>query len=168
MQGNGQAKEGSHNVGVADAIYWEDVQVGVPAISPGRTMTESDIVAFAGLSGDFNVIHTDVEFAKATPFGQRIAHGLLGLSIASGLMARAPLAEQHRIIAFLGLTWDFRNPIVIGDTIHVVQTVTEKRATKRPGMGIVISDAKVINQRGEVCQEGQWKVMYAMRALMEG
>lgn len=151
-----------------NAIYWEDVEVGVTAVSPARTMTEADIVGFAGLSGDFNVIHTDAEFAKATPFGQRIAHGILGLSIASGLMSRAPLAEQHRIVAFLGMTWDFRNPIVIGDTIRVEQTVTEKRETKRPGMGIVISDAKVINQRGQVCQEGTWKVMYAMRSLFEG
>lgn len=151
-----------------NAIYWEDVEIGVTAVSPGRTMTEADIVGFAGLSGDFNIIHTDAEFAKATPFGQRIAHGLLGLSIASGLMARAPLAEQHRIVAFLGMTWDFRNPVLIGDTIHVEQTVTSKRETKRPGLGIVISDAKVINQRGEVCQEGTWKVMYAMRSLFEG
>ena len=144
-------------------IFWEDIEVGAVANSPGRTMTESDIVNFAGLSGDFNVIHTDVEFSEGTPFGKRIAHGLLGLSIASGLIARAPLAEQHRIMAFLGMTWDFRNPIFIGDTIHVEQTVTEKRQTKRPGLGIVISSVKVINQRGETCQEGQWKVMYMMR-----
>ncbi len=147
-------------------IFWEDVEVGAVAVSPGRTMTESDIVNFAGLSGDFNVIHTDVEFSEGTPFGKRIAHGILGLSIASGLMSRAPMAEQHRIMAFLGMTWDFRNPIFIGDTIHVEQTVTEKRPTKRPGLGIVISTAKVINQRGEVCQEGQWKVMYMMRNVV--
>lgn len=144
-------------------IYWEDVEVGKTALSPARTMTETDIVNFAGLSGDFNIIHTDAEFSKGTPFGQRIAHGILGLSIASGLIARAPGAEQHRIVAFLGMTWDFKGPIVIGDTIHVEQTVTEKRATKRPGLGIVFSTAKVINQRGEVCQEGTWKVMYMMR-----
>lgn len=145
------------------SIYWEDVEVGQTNHSPARTMTETDIVNFAGLSGDFNIIHTDAEFSKGTPFGQRIAHGLLGLSMASGLIARAPGAEQHRIVAFLGMTWDFRNPILIGDTIHVEQSVTEKRPTKRPGLGIVISTAKVINQRGEVCQEGQWKVMYMMR-----
>lgn len=144
-------------------IYWEDIEVGGSAISPARTMTETDIVNFAGLSGDFNIIHTDKEFCEGTPFGQRIAHGILGLSIASGLIARAPKAEQHRIVAFLGMQWDFRNPIFIGDTIHVEQTTTDKRPTKRPGLGIVISTAKVINQRGEVCQEGQWKVMYMMR-----
>lgn len=144
-------------------IYWEDVEVGGVAVSPARTMTQADIVNFAGLSGDFNVIHTDEEYCAQTPFGKPIAHGLLGLSIASGLIARAPGAPQHRIVAFLGMTWDFRNPIFIGDTIHVEQSTVEKRPTKRPGLGIVISHAKVINQRGEVCQEGQWKVMYMMR-----
>ena len=147
----------------ADAIYWEDVEEGMEVTSPGRTMTETDIVNFAGLSGDFNVIHTDAEFSKGTPFGQRIAHGLLGLSIASGLVARNPGAEEHQLVAFLGMTWDFRNPVLIGDTIHVVQRVASKRPTKRPGLGIVVYDAKVVNQRGEVCQEGEWKVLYMMR-----
>ncbi|MBN1343456.1 MAG: dehydratase [Phycisphaerae bacterium] len=126
-------------------------------------MTEADIVNFAGLSGDFNIIHTDAEATKLTPFGQRIAHGLLGLSIASGLVARNPGAEQHRLVAFLGMTWDFRKPVFIGDTIYVQQTVAAKRATSKPGLGIVTYDVKVINHRSEVCQEGQWKVMYMMR-----
>lgn len=147
----------------AQEIYWEDVEEGMEVASPARTMTEADIVNFAGLSGDFNIIHTDAEFSKGTPFGQRIAHGLLGLSIASGLVARNPGAEQHRLVAFLGMTWDFRNPILIGDTIHVVQRVASKRPIKQPGLGIVVYDAKVVNQRGEVCQEGEWKVLYMMR-----
>src|SRR5690606_33922947 len=99
-----------------------DLEVGMSAESPARTMTESDIMTFAGLSGDYNVIHTDAEFCKETPFGERIAHGLLGLSIASGLVTRNPGGNQHRIIAFLGMTWDFKRPIMIGDTIHVIQT----------------------------------------------
>ncbi|MBI2434813.1 MAG: MaoC family dehydratase N-terminal domain-containing protein [Candidatus Hydrogenedentes bacterium] len=126
-------------------------------------MTEADIVNFAGLSGDFNIIHTDAETAAKGPFKQRIAHGLLGLSIASGLVARNPGAEQHKLVAFLGLNWDFRNPVCIGDTIHVVQTVASKRATSKPGLGVVVYDVKVVNQRGETCQEGQWKVMYMTR-----
>lgn len=145
-------------------IYWEDVPEGIEIKSPGRTMTETDIVNFAGLSGDYNVIHTDAEFAKNTPFGERIAHGILGLSIASGLVARQPGAERHRIVAFLGMTWDFRKPVLVGDTIHVVQIVTSKRpSSKNPLFGLVIFDAKVVNQRGEVCQEGEWKVMYLKR-----
>lgn len=144
-------------------LFYEDVTEGMEMKSPARTMTETDIVGFAGLSGDYNTIHTDAEFSGAGPFGQRIAHGLLGLSMASGLVSRVPGAAQHRIVAFLGLTWDFRGPIFIGDTIHVVQTVNSKRPTKKPGLGIVVLDIKVVNQKGEVCQEGQWKVMYMMR-----
>ena len=148
---------------VSDGIYFEDLEVGREVISPARTVTEADIVNFAGISGDFNILHMDAEFAKKTPFGQRIAHGLLGLSIASGLGARNPGVEQHKFIAFLGMTWDFRHPVFIGDTIHMSQTVSSKRPTKKPGLGVVVYDVKVINQRGEVCQEGQWKTMYMMR-----
>ena len=150
----------------SDAIYYEDLEVGQEATSPARTVTEADIVNFAGLSGDFNIIHTDAELTKKTPFGQRIAHGLLGLSIASGLVARNPGAEQHKLVAFLGMTWDFRNPVFIGDTIRVVQTVASKRTTKKPGLGIVNYASKVVNQRGEVCQEGEWKTMYMMRNVV--
>jgi len=150
-------------VDATDGIYYEDIEEGKEIISPGRTVTEADIVNFAGLSGDFNILHTDAEATKITPYGQRIAHGLLGLSIASGLGARCPGAEQHQIVAFLGMTWDFRNPVLIGDTIYLQQTVAAKRTTSKPGLGIVTFDAKVINHRNEICQEGQWKVMYMMR-----
>lgn len=146
-----------------NGIYFGDLEVGQESRSPARTVTETDIVSFAGLSGDFNVIHTDAELTKKTPFGQRIAHGLLGLSIASGLASRKSGAEQHRLVAFLGMTWDFRKPIFIGDTIHLLETVADKRETSTPGLGVVTYAVKVMNQRDEVCQEGQWKVMYMSR-----
>ena len=148
-----------------DGGYYEDVEVGEEVVSPGRTITETDVVNFAGLSGDFNVIHMDADLMNGTPFGQRIAHGLLGLAIASGLVTRTPGGEQLRVVAFLGTTWDIRKPIFIGDTIHVVKTVASKRETSKPGLGIVVFDAKVINQRGELCQEGQWKLMCMMRSV---
>jgi len=148
---------------MTNGIYFEDITPGQEFISPARTVTETDIVNFAGLSGDFNVIHTDAEFTKMTPFGQRIAHGLLGLSIASGLAARRPGGEQHRIIAFLGMTWDFRKPVFIDDTIHLEEVVAEKRETSNPAMGVVTYAVKVVNQRNEICQEGEWKVMYMTR-----
>ena len=144
-------------------MYFEDFEVGQRFSTAGRTVTEADIVNFAGLSGDFHGLHMDAEFARTTPFGQRIAHGLLGLSIASGLVTRLPDVPMHKFVAFLGLTWDFRLPLFIGDTIHAVQTVSEKRATKKPGLGVVVYDVKVVNQNGDVCQEGQWKTMYLMR-----
>ena len=150
---------------IPEGIYWEDLEEGRWITSPARTVTEADIVNFAGLSGDFNPIHTNAEFAKGIPFGQRIAHGLLGLSIASGLVARNPNAEQHKLVAFLGMTWDFRLPIFIGDTIHVIQRVDSKRPIKRPGLGLVVYGVRVENQDGKLCQEGQWKVMYMMREI---
>ena len=145
------------------AMFYEEFSEGQRFVTGARTVTEADIVNFAGLSGDFNIIHTDAEATKITPFGQRIAHGLLGLSIASGLAARNPGAERHRLVAFLGMTWDFRNPVFIGETIYVKQVVAAKRTISKPGLGIITFDVQVVNQRGELCQEGQWKVMYMMR-----
>lgn len=146
-----------------DGIYYEDLAEGDSATTPGRTITETDIVNFAGISGDFNRIHTDEEFAANMHFGQRIAHGMLGLSVSSGLVTRNPGAQRHMLIAWLGLTWDFKRPILIGDTIRVIQTVKEKRPTRKPDAGLVIFDIQVINQRGKICQAGEWKVMYMRR-----
>ncbi|MBI3455511.1 MAG: MaoC family dehydratase N-terminal domain-containing protein [Candidatus Rokubacteria bacterium] len=142
--------------------YFEDIQVGDEYLSPGRTVTEADIVAFAGLSGDYNVLHTDAEFMRTSIYGERIAHGLLGLAIQSGLGTRAmprPLAT----IALLGLRWRFKGPIKIGDTIRVRIKVTDKRETSKPDRGIVALQRSVVNQRGEVVQEGETDVMVERR-----
>jgi len=148
---------------LSEGIFYEDIEIGDEQTSPGRTVTEADIVNFAGLSGDFHVLHMDAEFAKITPFGKRIAHGILGLSIASGLVGRIPDTEKHKFVAFLGMTWNFRKPVFIGDTIHVVRKVASKRPTKKPGLGVVTYDAQAINQHGDVCQEGEWNTMYLIR-----
>jgi acyl dehydratase len=142
--------------------YWEEFEIGEEYLSPGRTVTEADIVAFAGLSGDYNVLHTDEEFMKGTPFGRRIAHGLLGLAIQAGLGQRAT-PVQPATIAFLGLTWRFEKPIFIGDTIRVRMRVAEKRATSRPDRGIIVWDRAVLNQRDEVVQSGQTTLMIERR-----
>src|SRR5437016_13069402 len=97
--------------------FFEDIEVGEEYESPGRTVTEADIVIFAGLSGDYNVLHTDAEFMKSSIFGERIAHGLLGLAIQAGLFTRA--AQPYATLAFVGLRWKFKGPIKIGDTIRV-------------------------------------------------
>lgn len=138
--------------------YFEDFEVGHEIVSPGRTITETDIVMFAGLSGDYNQLHTDAEFAKGSMFGQRIAHGLLGLAIASGLASRLGFIEGTAE-AFLGLTWKFRGPIVIGDTIHLQAKVAQKKEMRRLGGGMVVFDLEVINQKGETIQKGQWNVL---------
>ena len=141
---------------------FEDIQVGDEYLSPGRTVTEADIVAFAGLSGDYNVLHTDAEFMRTSIFGERIAHGLLGLAISSGLGTRAT-PRPFATIAFLGLRWRFKGPIKIGDTIRVRLRVTDKRETSKPDRGIVTIQRSVLNQRAEIVQEGDTEIMVERR-----
>src|SRR5882672_12152141 len=118
------AGEGTHE----GRRYFDEIEVGEEYESPGRTVTEADIVIFAGLSGDYNVLHTDAEFMKQSIFGERIAHGLLGLAIQSGLLTRA--MQPYATIAFGGLKWKFKAPIKIGDTIRVRARVIAKKETK--------------------------------------
>jgi acyl dehydratase len=142
--------------------YFEDIRVGDEYVSPGRTVTEADIVAFAGLSGDYNILHTDAEYMRTSIFGERIAHGLLGLALQSGLGTRA-MARPFATLAFLGLRWRFKAPIKIGDTIKVRLKVTDKRETSKPDRGIVAVQRSVLNQRGEVVQEGDTDIMVERR-----
>jgi acyl dehydratase len=144
-------------------MYFEEFQVGQRIVSAGRTVTESDIVSFAGLSGDFTAIHTDAEYSKTTPAGQRIAHGLLVLSIASGLAAQTGLLEGTVMVFREISEWKFIKPVVIGDTIHVEMEVTETKALPRIGGGSVAITLSVINQRGEATMKGVWSVLMMSR-----
>jgi 3-hydroxybutyryl-CoA dehydratase len=137
---------------------FEEFEDGYTIVSPSRTITEGDVCAFAGLSGDYNPLHTDAEFARGTPFGERIAHGMLGLSVATGLAARLGFIDGTAI-AFLSLDWKFRRPILLGDTIHVVVAVTGKKAMPAMGGGIVTFDVRVVNQNDEVVQRGTWSIL---------
>ena len=129
--------------------------------SPGRTVTEADIVIFAGLSGDYNVLHTDAEHMKASIFGERIAHGLLGLSIQHGLLTLSlPAAADER---FVGLKWKFRGPIKIGDTLHVRARIVATKDGDNPEWGQVTIERQVVNQLGEVVQEGETEHLVARR-----
>lgn len=143
---------------VPQGRYFEGFAVGDTITTPGRTITEADVVSFAALSGDWNQLHTDAEYASETPFGARIAHGLLGLTVASGLGARLGFIEGTAE-AFLKLEWKFRKPIYLGDTIHMRGEVTRTRAVRSMGGGIVVFDMKLLNQDGETVQEGQWTVV---------
>jgi len=143
-------------------LYFEDFEEGYEVISPGRTITETDVVMFAALSGDYNPLHTDVEYAKNTVFGERIAHGLLGLAIASGLAARLGFTEGT-VEAFLSLEWSFKAPIKIGDTVYFTAKVARKKAMKRLGGGIIILDVALLNQRGETVQKGRWTALVKSR-----
>src|SRR5881396_4171964 len=110
--------------------YFEEIEVGEEFESPGRTVTETDIVLFAGLSGDYNVLHTDAELMKTSIFGERIAHGLLGLAIQSGLFSRSTRA--YATVAFVGLRWKFKAPVKIGDTIRLRAKVIARKDLSEP------------------------------------
>ncbi|RJP26777.1 MAG: dehydratase [Actinobacteria bacterium] len=125
-------------------LYFEDFQVGDVYVSRGRTITEADIVNFAAFSGDWYPLHVDKEYAARSPFGERIAHGMLVLSAASGLM---PLTD-YAIVAFYGMDRvRFVGPTKIGDTIHVEAEVTEKKEKGELG-GVVTFQQKIVDQQG--------------------
>lgn len=141
------------------AMFFDDFNVGDTFTSPARTVIESDVAMFAGLSGDYNPLHTDAEFCKDTIFGEKIAHGLLGLSILTGLSTRLGIFDGSAI-AFLGINdWKFKKPILINDTIHFEMEIIEKRETSKNDRGILFRSFKLINQKDEVVQDGVLPIM---------
>lgn len=141
--------------------YYEDAKVGDECITPSVTVTAAMINAYADLSGDHTPIHVDEEYARKSDFGTRVAHGLLGLSLADGLKTQA----EYRFLPgkSLGWTWDFVAPIKINDTVHVRFRVGSMRTTSKPAWGIVVLPSELINQRGEIVQRGEHKVMVPRR-----
>ncbi len=145
-------------------LYFEEFEVGQTITSMGRTITEADVVAFAALSGDWNQIHTDAHFAAGQPFGQRVAHGLLIMSIASGLVMRLGFLEGTAL-AFREIEdWKFSLPVFLGDTIHVRATVAETRPLPRLGGGLVSVKVEILNQNDQVVQRGTWGVLVKSQA----
>jgi acyl dehydratase len=144
--------------------YFDDWAVGSEYVTPGRTLTETDVVMFAAMSGDYNELHTNDEFMKKSDFGRRIVHGLLGLAVSHGLLFRTGFLDGTAI-AFLGIeSWKFEAPIFFGDTIHVKLRVAEVRAsTSKPDRGIVKLFLQIINQDGAVVQSG-FKTLMLRRA----
>jgi acyl dehydratase len=132
--------------------YWfEDLPVGGIWRTGGLVVTESHIVGFAGLSGDFFDVHMDDDFARSQGFSARLAHGLLGLALTDGLKNRASV--KLMAVASLGWDWRFVGPIVAGDRIAAVISVREKRLSSQR-KGIVTLRIEVSNQRGEIVQTG--------------
>jgi acyl dehydratase len=136
---------------------YADLHVGMAFRSPGRTITDADLVAFAGLTGDYSELHTSDVYAKSSQFGRRVAHGMLGLAYAHGLMWARTGELRETAIAFLGISeWKFLGPIFVGDTIFVNYRICELRDSKsRPTQAIANFDVAVVNQNEAVVQRGK-------------
>ncbi len=138
------------------SLYFEEFEPGLTITSAGRTITEADVVAFAALTGDWTRIHTDAVYAASHPLGQRVAHGLLGMSIAVALAIRLGFLEES-VLAFREINdWKFSLPIHLGDTIHMHATVVEKKRVPRLGSGMVTLEVEILNQNGDAVQRGKW------------
>lgn len=138
--------------------YFEEFELGDEMVTEEHVVTEQEIMTFARLSGDDNPMHTDPQYAKTHMFGQQVAHGLLVLSIASGLAWQLGFM-QGTVLAFRDLEWKFSRPVFIGDRIRLQAEVCQRKAMPRLGGGAVILDIKVINQDDEVAQRGKWNVL---------
>lgn len=136
---------------------YDDLFVGMRFRSPGRTISEADLVNFAGLTGDFSELHTSDIYAQASQFGRRVAHGMLGLAYAHGLMWARTGELRETAIAFLGIDgWKFAGPIFVGDTIFVDYELVELRDSRsRPTQAIAVFEVKLVRQDGAVVQHGR-------------
>jgi len=143
--------------------YFEDFEVGEELVTPSRTVTSTDIVNFACISGDFNEIHTNFEYCKNTPFGEPVAHGPLIYAIAGGLWHAAGV-NDGTILAMLGVDeWRLVGPVKHGDTIHLVARVAQKKETSKPDRGVVTFDRRIVKQDGSVVQTMKVTLMYRRR-----
>src|SRR5688572_8403946 len=140
----------------AQPLTFDEVQVGDRWQSPRRTVTEADIVTFAGMTGDFNPLHVDHEFARETPFGKPVAHGLLGLAWVAGLGSNSPLMRTDAFVRII--EWRFFKPLFAGDTVHVETEVMAMAPSGRK-RGLVTWRRRLVNQSGTVVQEGTFETL---------
>jgi acyl dehydratase len=139
-------------------LTFDQFKLGDVFVCQSRTVTEADTVNFAGVSGDYNPLHTDEEFGKTTPFGSRIAHGVLGLAIATGQANQLGIFEGTTI-ALMTQTIKYTGAVKFGDTIHLELKVAEKKESSKPDRGVVTFDVTVLNQQGKSVIEGQWVLL---------
>jgi 3-hydroxybutyryl-CoA dehydratase len=143
---------------MSEPLYFEQLRIGDRWKTRARTITETDVINFAGLTGDYDPLHVDREFAKQTPFGQPIAHGLLGLSFVAGLGSHFPAVQT---VAFVSIqNWQFLLPAFIGDTVHAVIEITHLKDSSRR-RGTVLWRRQLVNQKGEVVQQGTFETLVA-------
>ncbi len=139
-------------------LTFDQFKLGDVFVCQARTVTEADTVNFAGVAGDYNPLHSDEEFGKTTPFGTRIAHGVLGLAIATGQANQLGIFEGTTI-ALMTQTIKYTGAVKFGDTIHLELKVAEKKESSKPDRGVVTFDATVLNQQGKSVIEGQWVLL---------
>lgn len=146
-------------------MYWDDFEAGQQIETPRRTITSTDIVNFACLSGDFNGVHTDFEYCRTTPFGEPIAHAPLVYAVMGGLQYASGI-NDGTLLAVLGIDeWRMHSPVKHGDTLHMRSTVLEKRETSKPDRGVVSFKREFVNQRGESVQTMNATFMYRRRSV---
>jgi acyl dehydratase len=143
---------------MASGLYFEEFEVGAKYVSQGRTVTEADVVAFAALSGDYNPLHTDARFAATTPFGKRIAHGMLTVAISTG-MSNWTGIFAGTTIALVEQNIKYTGAVKFGDTVHLEMEVTEKKETSKPDRGIINIAAKMLNDAEQVVVDMKWTLM---------
>ncbi|MBZ0303749.1 MAG: MaoC family dehydratase N-terminal domain-containing protein [Anaerolineae bacterium] len=143
-------------------LYFEDIEIGRVMETRGRTITEADLVQFAALTGDYNPMHTNAEYMKTHPMGQRVAHGMLTLSYAVGQIYQLGFMERT-VLAFRGLEMKFSLPVFIGDTLHSELTITEKKEARRLGGGTIVAEVRIINQDGKTVQSGSMTLILASK-----
>ena len=142
--------------------YYEDYRVGDQFETPGRTIGADEVRQFADLTGDHHRLHLDAEFGRASMFGERISHGLLGMALVNGL-AYGTVIDSDYVLAFLGISWKFVAPIRFGDTLRASIRIADRRPTRKPTQGIVVEAIQLLNQRDELLQEGEFTFLVARR-----
>jgi acyl dehydratase len=144
-------------------LYYDDFNLDQEFVTSGRTVTQTDIVNFACLSGDFNGVHSNFEYCKTTPFGEPIAHGPLVLAIMGGLSYASGI-NDGTLLALLQMdAWRLLNPVKHGDTIHMVSKVIDKRETSKPDRGIIVFARRCVKQDGSIAQEMRATMLYRRR-----
>ncbi|HMN70438.1 MAG TPA: MaoC/PaaZ C-terminal domain-containing protein [Rhodoblastus sp.] len=149
-------------IGFGMGYHFEDFEIGKTYVSPRRTVIDADIMLFAGLTGDFNPIHTDDIYASGTNFGQRIAHGPMLVGMAFGLASRTGMFDGT-VLGLLEIGWTFQGAVKPGDTVHVRAEVLGKRPTAKPDRGVVHLQLDVLNQTDKLVQRGKASVMFKCR-----
>ena len=147
----------------ARGMYWDDFEIGQTLVTRARTITSTDIVNFACLSGDFNDVHMNWEYCSSTPFGEPIAHGPLIYAVAAGLQYASGI-NDGTLLAMLGVDkWRLLAPVKHGDTVHMEMTVLDKQATSKPDRGVVRIERRILKQEGTLVQQMETTLMYRRR-----